>query len=92
MSISSQPFRILSDHMDVYDFLTEIAETGCRNGVAAPFLEYALSSDWMDKTFAHRWRIWQDGEKSLARGLPLHRTEPPRHSEGNGMLLEGLRP
>ncbi len=60
MSITSRPFRILADHMAVYSFLTEIYEADFRNGVAAPFLEYALSSDWMDRSFAHRWRIWQD--------------------------------
>lgn len=65
MNITSRPFRILADSMAIYDFLTVIAERDYRNGVAAPFFEYALSSDWMDKSFAHRWRIWQDGERII---------------------------
>lgn len=36
--------------MDVYQFMIDIYEKDWRNGVPAPFLEYALSSDWMDKS------------------------------------------
>lgn len=63
MSITSRPFRILADYMAVYDFLIEISTSDYRNGVDAPFLEYALSSDWMDKSFTHRWHIWQDKDQ-----------------------------
>jgi len=63
MSITSRPYRILADHMDVYRFMTEIYECDWRCGVPAPFIEYALSSDWMDKSYVHRWRIWQDGDR-----------------------------
>lgn len=58
--ITSRNFRILCDFMDVYKFMIEIYEKDWRNGVPAPFLEYALSSDWMDKSFVHRWKIWED--------------------------------
>ncbi|MBQ7045220.1 MAG: pantetheine-phosphate adenylyltransferase, partial [Clostridia bacterium] len=66
MSITSRPYRLLQDHMAVYDFMTEIYERDWRNGVAAPFLEYALSSDWMDKSLVHRNRLWFDGERIVA--------------------------
>ncbi len=66
MNITHRQYSLLSDHMAVYDFMTEIYERDWRNGVAAPFLEYALSSDWMDKSFVHRNRLWFDGEKIAA--------------------------
>ena len=65
-NITHQQYRILCDHMDVYRFMTEIYERDWRNGVPAPFLEYALCSDWMDKQYMHRCRIWRDGEKIAA--------------------------
>lgn len=58
--ISSRNFRVLCDFMDVYQFMVEIYEKDWRNGVPAPFLEYALSSDWMDKSLVHRWKLWED--------------------------------
>ena len=58
--IISRNFRVLCDFMDVYQFMIEIYEKDWRNGVPAPFLEYALSSDWMDKSLVHRWKIWYD--------------------------------
>ena len=58
--IISRNFRILCDFMDVYQFMIEIYEKDWRNGVPAPFLEYALSSDWMDKSLVHRWKLWED--------------------------------
>ncbi len=36
-----------------------IYEKDWKNGVPAPFLEYALSSDWMDKSLVHRWKLWE---------------------------------
>ena len=66
MSITHRQYRLLSDHMAVYDFMTEIYERDWRNGVAAPFLEYALSSDWMDKSLVHRNRLWFDGDRIVA--------------------------
>jgi hypothetical protein len=52
--------------MDIYQFMLEIYEKDWRNGVPAPFLEYALSSSWMDKSYTHRNRIWMDGEQIVA--------------------------
>ena len=66
MNITHRQYRILSDHMAVYRFMTEIYERDWRNGVPAPFLEYALSSDWMDKSLVHRNRLWFDGEQIVA--------------------------
>ena len=65
-SITTRQFRILADHMTVYEFMLEIYDPHCANGVAAPFLEYALSSDWMNKSYTHRDRLWLDGEKIVA--------------------------
>ncbi|MBD5169078.1 MAG: GNAT family N-acetyltransferase [Oscillibacter sp.] len=64
--ITTQNFRILCDFMDIRNFSTEIYEQDWRNGVPAPFLEYALSSTWMDTYHTHRWRIWRDGGKIAA--------------------------
>jgi len=66
MNITHRQYRILSDHMAVYQFMTEIYERDWRNGVPAPFLEYALCSDWMDKSLVHRNRLWFDGDKIVA--------------------------
>lgn len=52
--------------MDIYQFMVDIYERDWRNGVAAPYLEYALSSDWMDKSYTHRNRIWEDNGKIVA--------------------------
>ncbi len=66
MNITHRQYRLLSDHMAVYQFMTEIYERDWRNGVAAPFLEYALCSDWMDKSYVHRNRLWFDGDRIVA--------------------------
>ena len=66
MNITHRQYRLLSDHMAVYQFMTEIYERDWRNGVPAPFMEYALCSDWMDKSYVHRNRIWFDGEQIVA--------------------------
>jgi GNAT superfamily N-acetyltransferase len=55
-----RPFMILSDFMQVYQFMIDIYERDWKNGVPAPFLEYALSSGWADKTMSHRNMIWED--------------------------------
>ena len=57
--IISRNFRVLCDFMDIYQFMTDIYEKDWRNGVPAPFLEYALSSDWMDKSLVHRCKLWE---------------------------------
>lgn len=65
-NISTRQYRILADHMDIYHFMVDIYEKDWRNGVPAPFLEYALSSSWMDKSYTHRNRIWEDGGNIVA--------------------------
>lgn len=64
--ITTKQYSILADHMRIYDFMVEIYERDWRNGVPAPFLEYALSSEWMDKSYTHRNRIWLDQEQIVA--------------------------
>lgn len=64
--IISRNFRILCDFMDVYQFMVDIYEKDWRNGVPAPFLEYALSSNWMDKSLVHRWKLWEDEHGRIA--------------------------
>ncbi|WP_019227959.1 hypothetical protein [Sedimentibacter sp. B4] len=59
-NIMKRPFMILSDFMKVYQFMIDVYERDWRNGVPAPFLEYALSSGWADKTMSHRNMIWED--------------------------------
>lgn len=66
MTITHRQYRVLSDHMAVYQFMTEIYERDWRNGVPAPFMEYALCSAWMDKSLVHRNRLWFDGERIIA--------------------------
>lgn len=61
--ITKRPFMILSDFMAVYQFMIDIYEKDWRNGVPAPFLEYALSSGWSDKTMSHRNMIWEDDSR-----------------------------
>ena len=62
-NITTKQFSILSDYMEVYQFMLDIFSMDRRGGVPAPFLEYALVSSWMDKSYLHRCRIWKDGEK-----------------------------
>jgi GNAT superfamily N-acetyltransferase len=62
-NITKRPFMILSDCPDIYDFMVEIYDRTWRNGVPAPFLEYALSSGWSDKSFTHRNMVWEDNGK-----------------------------
>ena len=65
-NITTRQYRLLADHMDIYQFMLDIYEMDWRNGVPAPFLEYALSSDWMDKSYTHRNRIWEDHGRIVA--------------------------
>ena len=65
-TITARPYQILRDHMSIYQFMLELYERDWQNGVPAPFLEYALSSSWMDKTYTYLNRIWFDSEKIVA--------------------------
>lgn len=58
--ITSRNFSILCDFMAIYQFMVDIYEKDWRNGAPAPFLEYALVSDWMDKSKVHRFKIWEE--------------------------------
>ena len=66
-NITHHQYRILCDHMDVYQFMLEIYERDWRNGVPAPFLEYALHSSWMDKRFTYLNRLWLSLQQDLQR-------------------------
>lgn len=64
-SITQRPFRILADCERIYQFLLEIYERDWRNGVPAPFFEYAYASFsyWMDISYSYKNQIWEcDGE------------------------------
>lgn len=65
-TIKTRQFRILCDFMEIRQFMIEIYERDWRNGVPAPFFEYALSSGWMDKSYTHRYQIWEDNGKIVA--------------------------
>lgn len=65
-NITCRNFRILCDFMDVRKFMVEIYARDWRNGVPAPFLEYALSSDWMNTSLTHRYRIWEEDGRIVA--------------------------
>ena len=64
-NVTQRPFRILSDCGKIYEFLIEIYERDWKNGVPAPFFEYAYASFsyWMDISYSYKNRIWEyDGE------------------------------
>ena len=65
-NISKRHFRILVNFPAVRSFMLRVYQRNWHNGVAAPFLEYALSADWADQTFAHRNAIWEDGGNMVA--------------------------
>lgn len=64
-SITQRPFSVLADCEKIYEFLLEMYERDWRNGVPAPFFEYAYASFsyWMDISYSYKNRIWEcDGE------------------------------
>lgn len=61
--IWTKQFQLLSDHMDIYQFMLEIYDKNWKNGVPAPFYEYALSAIWMDKSYTYLNRLWLDDNK-----------------------------
>lgn len=65
MAVTFRNFRLLCDNQPVYDFLCDLFSPDNANGVMPPFVEYALSSDWMDASLCHRWGIWEEGEKMV---------------------------
>ena len=67
-SITSRPFSVLADCGKVYRFLIDIYEKDWRNGVPAPFFEYAYSSFsyWMDISYSYKNRIWESDGRIVA--------------------------
>ena len=64
-NVTQRPFSILADCGKIYQFLLETYERDWRNGVPAPFFEYAYASFsyWMDISYSYKNRIWEcDGE------------------------------
>ena len=66
MSITTKQFQLSEDLALIWDFLTDMYEKGADNGVAAPFFEYAMHSNWMDKSYTDLDRLWFDGDKVVA--------------------------
>ena len=62
-NITKRPFMILSDCPAIYEFMVDVYDRTWKNGVPAPFFEYALSSDWSNKSFTHRNMIWEEDGK-----------------------------
>lgn len=67
-SITTRQFSVLADCGRIYQFMLDIYEKDWRNGVPAPFFEYAFSSFayWMDITYSFKNRIWEDNGKIVA--------------------------
>lgn len=67
-TITTRPFRVLADGEKIYQFLLKIYERDWRNGVPAPFFEYAYNSfsDWMDISYSYKNRIWMCGGEIVA--------------------------
>lgn len=66
--ITTRQFSVLADCGKIYQFMLDIYERDWRNGVPAPFFEYAFSSFayWMDITYSYKNRIWEDNGKIVA--------------------------
>lgn len=58
-AITMRPYRRLADFIKVYEFLIENYTMDWRNGVPAPFFEYAQMLYWTDVTQTHRNGIWE---------------------------------
>ncbi len=54
--ITTRQFSVLADCGKIYQFMLDIYERDWRNGVPAPFFEYAFSSFayWMDITYSYK--------------------------------------
>lgn len=67
-NITARQFSILGDCGRIYQFMLDIYEKDRRNGVAAPFFEYAYSSfgSWMDISYSYKNRIWEDNGEIVA--------------------------
>ena len=67
-SITTRQFSVLADCGKIYQFMLDIYERDWRNGVPAPFFEYAFSSFsyWMDISYSYKNRIWEDNGEIVA--------------------------
>lgn len=67
-NITTRQFSVLGDCGKIYQFMLDIYERDWRNGVAAPFFEYAFSSFsyWMDISYSYKDRIWEDNGEIVA--------------------------
>lgn len=67
-NITSRQFSMLADCGKIYQFMLDIYEKDNRNGVSAPFFEYAYSSFsyWMDISYSYKNRIWEDNGEIVA--------------------------
>ena len=65
MTITTKQFHILTDIGLAWKLMTDVYNHEESNGPAAPFLEYALISSWMDRDYVRLNRFWLDG------GLPV---------------------
>lgn len=66
--ITTRQFSVLADCGKIYQFMLDIYERDWKNGVPAPFFEYAFSSFayWMDITYSYKNRIWEDNGRIVA--------------------------
>ena len=66
--MTTRQFSVLADCPKIYQFMLDIYERDWRNGVPAPFFEYAFSSFayWMDITYSYKNRIWEDNGEIAA--------------------------
>ncbi len=67
-NITTRQFSVLGDCGKIYQFMLNIYERDWRNGVAAPFFEYAFSSfcSWMDISCSYKDRIWEENGEIVA--------------------------
>lgn len=63
--IRTKQFQLLSDISTVWKLMTENYVPECRNGIAAPFFEYALTSSWFDARYTYLNRLWLDGSRAV---------------------------
>ncbi len=76
MNIRTKQFQILTDTDLAWTLMTDVFTPDERNGPAAPFFEYALTSSWQDKTYLRLDRFWLDGD--LPVGFVFYEDDPNR--------------
>lgn len=67
-NITTRQFSILGDCGKIYQFMLDIYERDWRNGVPAPFFEWAYSTFayWMDISYSYKDRIWEENGEIVA--------------------------